>query len=188
LISLTLVEDSWKEKRKILPHNVVKMIQYVIALIISVLLTQQEWTTMIGQIKTGEATQITGYPIWVKSFGILLGFVCLFSTILIIYYKQISEGYEDRARFQIMEKIGMEPSEVRKTIGSQLVLQFFLPLVTAGVHTAFAFPILLKLLQVLMLSNTQLFILCTLITFAVFALVYTLVYLLTAKTYYKIVH
>lgn len=120
--------------------------------------------------------------------GILLGFVCLFSTILIIYYKQISEGYEDRARFQIMEKIGMESSEVKKTIGSQLVLQFFLPLVTAGVHTAFAFPILLKLLQVLMLSNTQLFILCTIITFAVFALVYTLVYLLTAKTYYKIVH
>ena len=120
--------------------------------------------------------------------GILLGFVCLFSTILIIYYKQISEGYEDRARFQIMEKIGMEAREVKKTIGSQLVLQFFLPLMTAGVHTAFAFPILLKLLQVLMLSNTQLFILCTLITFAVFALVYTLVYLLTAKTYYKIVH
>ena len=120
--------------------------------------------------------------------GILLGFVCLFSTILIIYYKQISEGYEDRARFQIMEKIGMEAREVKKTIGSQLVLQFFLPLVMAGIHTAFAFPILLKLLQVLMLSNTQLFILCTLITFAVFALVYTLVYLLTAKTYYKIVH
>ena len=77
LISLTLVEDGWKEKRKILPHNVLKMIQYVIALIISVLLTQQEWTTMIGQIKTGEATQITGYPIWVKSFGILLGFVLM---------------------------------------------------------------------------------------------------------------
>lgn len=77
LISLTLVEDSWKEKRKILPRNVLKMIQYVIALIISVLLTQQEWTTMIGQIKTGEATQITGYPIWIKSFGILIGFVLM---------------------------------------------------------------------------------------------------------------
>ena len=77
LISLTLVEDSWKEKKKILPHNVLKMIQYVIALIISVLLTQQEWMTMIGQIKTGEATQITGYPIWIKSFGILIGFVLM---------------------------------------------------------------------------------------------------------------
>ena len=77
LISLTLVEDRWKEKRVILPHNVVKMIQYVIALIVSVMLTQQEWTTMLGQIKTGEATQITGYPLWVKSCGILIGFVLL---------------------------------------------------------------------------------------------------------------
>ena len=120
--------------------------------------------------------------------GILLGFVCLFSTILIIYYKQISEGYEDRERFQIMEKIGMEAREVRKTIGSQLVLQFFLPLATAAVHTAVAFPILLKLLKILMLTNTQLFLLCTALTFTVFALVYTAVYLLTKRTYYKIVH
>ena len=120
--------------------------------------------------------------------GILLGFVCLFSTILIIYYKQISEGYEDRERFQIMEKIGMEQREVRKTIGSQLILQFFLPLATAAVHTAAAFPILLKLLKILMLTNTSLFIVCTLVTLAVFALVYTAVYVLTARTYYRIVH
>ena len=120
--------------------------------------------------------------------GILLGFVCLFTTILIIYYKQISEGYEDRPRFQIMEKIGMNASEVRKTIGSQLVLQFFLPPATAALHTAVAFPILLKLLKVLMLTNTPLFAVCTLITLAVFAAVYTAVYLLTARTYYKIVH
>ncbi len=120
--------------------------------------------------------------------GILLGLVCLFSTILIIYYKQISEGYEDRERFQIMEKIGMEAQEVKKTIGSQMALQFFLPLATAAVHTAAAFPILLKLLKILMLTNTQLFVSCTLITLTVFALVYTAVYLLTAGTYYKIVH
>ena len=120
--------------------------------------------------------------------GILLGFVCLLSTILIIYYKQISEGYEDRERFQIMEKIGMEPREVKKTIGSQLILQFFLPLATAAVHTAVAFPILLKLLKILMLTNTTLFIVCTLVTLAVFAAVYTGVYLVTARTYYRIVH
>ena len=120
--------------------------------------------------------------------GILLGFVCLFSTILIIYYKQISEGYEDRPRFQIMEKVGMEAKAVRKTIGSQLVLQFYLPLITAAVHTAAAFPILLKLLKILMLTNTRLFVVCTLITLAVFALVYAAVYSLTARTYYKIVH
>ena len=120
--------------------------------------------------------------------GILLGFVCLFSTVLIIYYKQISEGYEDRGRFQIMEKIGMETGEVKKTIGSQLRLQMFLPLITAAIHTAFAFPILLKLLNILMLSNTGLFVLCSIITFALFAIVYTAVYFLTSKTYYKIVH
>lgn len=120
--------------------------------------------------------------------GILLGFVCLFSTILIIYYKQISEGYEDRQRFQIMEKIGMEQNEVKKTISSQLVLQFFLPLITAAIHTAVAFPILLKLLKILMLTNSMLFLICTIVTFAVFSIVYIIVYKLTAKTYYKIVH
>lgn len=119
--------------------------------------------------------------------GILLGFVCLFSTVLIIYYKQITEGYDDRERFQIMQKIGMEAREVKKVIGSQLVLQFFLPLATAALHTAVAFPILLKLLRILMLTNTGLFVLCTLVTFAVFALAYVAVYLLTARTYYKIV-
>ena len=120
--------------------------------------------------------------------GILLGFVCLFSTILIIYYKQISEGYEDRERFQIMEKIGMDSKEVIKTINSQIRLQFFLPLVTAGIHTAFAFPLLLKLLKILYLENVSLFIWCTVITYAVFALFYLAVYSLTARTYYKIVH
>ncbi|MCR4936496.1 MAG: FtsX-like permease family protein [Oscillospiraceae bacterium] len=120
--------------------------------------------------------------------GLLLGFVCLFSTVLVIYYKQIAEGYEDRERFQIMEKVGMEAREVRETIGTQLRLQFFLPLLTAAVHTAVAFPILLKLLQILMLSNTGLFVACTLATFAVFSLVYVAVYALTARTYYQIVH
>jgi len=120
--------------------------------------------------------------------GIILGMVCLFSTILIIYYKQISEGYEDRERFQIMQKIGMEEAEVRKTIRSQMILQFFLPLITAGVHTAAAFPMLMKLLSLLMLSDKALAVVCALITYAVFAVVYIAVYLLTSKTYYKIVH
>ena len=120
--------------------------------------------------------------------GILLGFVCMFSTILIIYYKQISEGYEDRERFQIMEKIGMEEAEVKKTIGNQLILQFFLPLITAAVHTWVAFPILVRLLKILMLTNTTLFVVCTVITLSVFAVVYIAVYMLTARTYYRIVH
>lgn len=120
--------------------------------------------------------------------GVLLGLVCLFATVLIIYYKQISEGYEDRSRFQIMRKIGMTDSEVKKTIRSQIMLVFFLPLVTAGVHIAFAFPILTKLMEVLLLDNTWLFAKWCIIVYAAFAIVYALIYKLTAKTYYRIVY
>ena len=117
----------------------------------------------------------------------MLGLVCLFATALIVYYKQISEGYEDRTRFQILQKVGMSRREVRQTINSQVLLVFFLPLVVAGIHLAFAFPILEKLLHVLLLSSTSLFVICSLITFGVFAAVYTLIYTATARTYYKIV-
>ena len=120
--------------------------------------------------------------------GILLGAVSMFATVLIIYYKQISEGYEDRGRFQIMEKIGMSKEEVKKTINSQVLLVFFLPLVTAGVHMAFAYPMLKKMLKILMFYKASLFLECTLITYAVFALVYVLIYRATSKTYYKIIH
>ncbi len=120
--------------------------------------------------------------------GILLGLVCLFATVLIIYYKQISEGYEDRDRYQIMEKIGMSQKEVRESIRNQVLLVFFLPLLTAGVHIAFAFPILKRLLKLLELTNVGLFVLCTLLTFLVFALVYAAIYSVTSRTYYKIVH
>ncbi|MBS6395926.1 MAG: TRAP transporter small permease [Clostridiales bacterium] len=77
LISLTLIEDGYKEKGKKVPYGIMKLIQYVAALIVSVLLIVQEWTTMIGQLGTGEATPITGYPVWIKSFGILIGFVLM---------------------------------------------------------------------------------------------------------------
>ena len=120
--------------------------------------------------------------------GILLGLVCLFATALIIYYKQISEGYEDRQRYQIMEKIGMSQREVKGSIKSQVLLVFFLPLAAAGVHVCFAFPMLTKLLKMLLLSKTSLFALCTVITFLAFVLVYVVIYTVTAKTYYKIVH
>lgn len=120
--------------------------------------------------------------------GMLLGAVCLFATVLIIYYKQISEGYEDRERFQIMQKIGMSQAEVKKTVNGQVLFVFFLPLLVAGVHLAFASPILLRLLRVLLLSDTGLFILCSCVTYVVFALVYVLIYAGTSKTYYKIVH
>ncbi len=151
------------------------------------------------QQEPGESLAITGNTVWgaresvtamcgaLLFLGILLGLVCLFATVMIVYYKQISEGYEDRTRFQIMQKVGMSRREVRKTINSQVLMVFFLPLIVAGIHLAFAFPILEKLLHVLMLSSTSLFVLCSLITFGVFAEVYVVIYLGTARTYYKIV-
>ncbi|MBQ9901931.1 MAG: ABC transporter permease [Clostridia bacterium] len=120
--------------------------------------------------------------------GVLLGTVCLFATALIIYFKQISEGYEDRSRFQIMEKIGMSRQEVMRTIRRQVLLVFFLPLAVAGLHMAVVFPMLTGILRVLMLFSVKLFVFCSLGTFAVFALVYTLIYLGTSRTYYRIVH
>ena len=151
------------------------------------------------QQEPGEGLTITGNTVWgaresvtamcgaLLFLGIILGLVCLFATVLIVYYKQISEGYEDRARFQIMQKVGMSRREVKSTINSQVLLVFFLPLVVAGMHLAFAFPILEKMLHILFLSSTSLFVACSLVTFGVFAAVYTLIYTATARTYYKIV-
>lgn len=119
--------------------------------------------------------------------GIILGTVFLFATALIIYYKQISEGYEDQARFRIMEKIGLSSDEVKKTISQQLLLVFFLPLLASTVHIIVAFPILSKMLHLLLLSDTKVFIFYALAVYIVFVLVYYLIYRQTAKSYYKIV-
>ena len=119
--------------------------------------------------------------------GIFLGSLFTMATILIIYYKQISEGYEDKERFEIMQKVGMTGAEVKQAIHSQILTVFFLPLITAGIHVVFAFPIISKILFLLNLYNTRLYIICTAGCFAVFALMYALIYSLTAKVYYKIV-
>lgn len=119
--------------------------------------------------------------------GFFLGFVFLFATVLIIYYKQVSEGYDDRGRFRIMQQVGMTPKEVKATIRTQVLLMFFLPLVTAAIHIAFAFLLIKQIVFAFGLQNVHLFLLCTLGTFGVFALLYTFVYLLTARTYYRIV-
>jgi len=82
LISLTLVEDTLKSRGKAVPHNILKLIQYVLALTVGVMLTQQELATMLNQMQTGESTAITGYPVWIKSCGILIGFVILVVIII----------------------------------------------------------------------------------------------------------
>ena len=119
--------------------------------------------------------------------GILLGIVFLLAAVLIIYYKQISEGYEDQSRFQIMQKVGMTKREIRKSINSQILTVFFLPLLAAGVHVAFAFPMIQKMLLLFGLTDVKLFVLVMVGSYLLFALFYVLVYRITSKAYYSIV-
>lgn len=119
--------------------------------------------------------------------GILLGIVFIFAAVLIIYYKQVSEGYEDRSRFEIMQKVGMTGREIRRSINSQVLTVFFLPLIMAGVHLGFAFPLIRKLLLIFSLTNFKLLILVTVCCYLIFALFYVLVYRATSRAYYSIV-
>lgn len=119
--------------------------------------------------------------------GILLSIVFAIATILIIYYKQISEGYEDKIRFEIMQKVGMTKSEIKKSINSQILTVFFAPLVMAGIHLCFAFPVIKEILNMFNLTNTRLFVTTTVETFIVLAVLYTIIYKVTSNMYYKIV-
>lgn len=119
--------------------------------------------------------------------GLMLSSVFLFAAILIVYYKQLTEGYEDQKRFAIMQKVGMTKKEIRRSINSQVLTVFFTPLLMAGVHLTFAFPMVWKLLKMFNLTNMKLMIVVTACSFAVFGLVYALVYKITSNVYYGIV-
>lgn len=138
----------------------------------------------------GRAAEIAdGYQMYGGFFfiGVFLAIVFMMGTVLIIYYKQMSEGFEDRERFQIMQKVGMSRREVRQSIRSQILTVFFLPPATAAVHIAVAFPMITKLLMCFNMTDTSMFGICTVVTLLAFAVIYAIVYSLTAKVYYKIV-
>ncbi|OUQ24800.1 cell division protein FtsX [Lachnoclostridium sp. An131] len=146
-----------------------------------------------GELKGSPDSKVDADAIYLKLYGgffflgLFLGVLFLMAAVLIIYYKQISEGFEDRERFSIMRKVGLSRREVRAAIRSQVLTVFFLPLLVAGVHVAAAFPLMSRLLALLYLSNTRLYMACTAVSFLVFAAFYVIVYLLTARTYYRIV-
>lgn len=119
--------------------------------------------------------------------GLFLGTFFMIATVLIIYYKQISEGYEDHDRFDIMQKVGMSKDEVKEAIKSQVMIVFFLPLITAIIHIIVAFPMVSKILALFNLTNTKLFISLTATVILIFTILYGVVYRLTAKVYYKLV-
>lgn len=120
--------------------------------------------------------------------GLFLGTFFMIATVVIIYYKQVSEGYDDHDRFKIMQKVGMSKKEVKEAIRSQIMIIFFLPLITAIIHIMVAFPVVSKILALLNLINVKLFLGFTGIVILIFTIVYTVVYRLTAKIYYKIVN
>ena len=119
--------------------------------------------------------------------GLFLGLLFTMAMILIIYYKQITEGYEDRERYRIMRKVGLSRREIRRSISSQILIVFFLPLAAAGLHVTFAFPGIVTMFRALSMTNVTLIAGCALGSFAAFGMLYGAVYLLTARVYYRIV-
>ena len=135
------------------------------------------------------AARIDFYSLYGGLFfiGIFLAVLFVMATVLIIYYKQISEGYDDKERFTIMQKVGMSRAEVKASIHSQVLTVFFLPLIVAGIHVAAAFPMISRMLELLNCTNTKLYIICMAVSFLIFSVMYAVIYLLTAKNYYHIV-
>ena len=119
--------------------------------------------------------------------GIFLSIIFMVGTVLVIYYKQISEGYDDKDRYQIMQKVGMSKKEVKGSIHSQILTVFFVPLLMAILHVTVAFKPITKLLLVFNLSDTHLSMMCTIGVSAVFAVFYVIVFAITSREYYKIV-
>lgn len=119
--------------------------------------------------------------------GIILSMVFMFATVLIIYYKQISEGYEDQSRFEVMQKVGMTKQDIRRSINSQMLTVFMLPVVFAVLHFVFAFPMIKIILACFNLTNIRFFVVTSAVSIALFTLLYVLVYRITARAYYNIV-
>lgn len=145
------------------------------------------WSYLVYDSRAAERAYFAGTFGGLFFLGILLSAVFICAAVLIIYYKQLSEGYEDAHRFEIMQKVGMTKQEIRRSINSQLLTVFFLPLIFAGLHLSFAFPFIRKILYLFSFYNTSFLIWTTVISFCVFAIIYAAVYKKTSNTYYKIV-
>lgn len=148
---------------------------------------QNEGIDIYRKVREDNRADYEGTTAGFLFLGIMLSAAFLCAAVLSMYYKQITEGYEDQARFDVMRKVGLSLKMIRQSINSQILTVFFLPLVVAGVHLAFAFPMLTKLLTVFGLYNTRLFVTTVLVSFGAFSLLYVLVYLITSRTYYRIV-
>lgn len=143
----------------------------------------------LSYIQNIDDTRDEFYQLYGSFLFVGIFFVALFliATVLIIYYKQITEGFDDHDRFQIMQKVGMSDREVRRTIQKQVLMVFFLPLGMAVLHMIVAYPVLCKIMTAFSMTDTSLFFICTIVTILLFAILYFIVYHRTARTYYRIV-
>ena len=150
---------------------------------------EQDYGIVSATVESREQNRSDFFSLYggILFLGVLLSSVFLAAAVLIIYYKQITEGYEDQARFAIMRKVGMTRKEIRRSINSQLLTVFYLPLIMAVIHLTFAFPIISQLLQAFSLNNKRLLAIITAVCALVFALFYAVVYKLTSNAYYRIV-
>ncbi len=145
------------------------------------------WSMLSTELRASARDELRAMTGGLFFLGIILSIVFICAAVLIIYYKQLSEGYEDAGRFEIMQKVGMTKQEIRRSINSQLLTVFFLPLLFAGLHLCFAFPFIRKILYLFSFYNTGFLVGTTVVSFLVFAVLYALVYKKTSNTYYKIV-
>ncbi len=146
-----------------------------------------EYFSMIPDGRVQTEAEVYGLYGGLLGLGIMMSIIFAFTAVLIVYYKQITEGYEDQSRFEIMQKVGMTKKEIKKSINSQLLIVFFLPIIFAGMHLAFAFPMIKLILKMMYLSNAKLFAFTTMGCFAIFALLYAVIYKITSNAYYRIV-
>lgn len=146
-----------------------------------------------GEISYSNMTRYDNYQLFSQMYGsllflgIFLGVLFMMATVLIMYYKQLSEGYEDQKRYEILQNVGLSKKEVRQAVSSQVLIFFFLPLVVAVIHMSVACNMILKMFKVMILNAPQTFITCTVVSVIVLTILYTIVYFCTSRTYYKIV-
>lgn len=145
------------------------------------------WESLRIETRAGGETDIYSMTGGFLFLGLFLGFIFIMATVLIIYYKQISEGYDDADRFAIMRKVGLSPSDIRRSVNSQILTVFFLPVIVAAIHIAFDFRLVVKLLSMFALNNISLMLACTGVTLLMFIVVYSVVFMITSRAYYKIV-
>lgn len=142
-----------------------------------------------GLLNTRQAYLAEGYKLFggLLFTGVLLGSSFILGLALIIYYKQYSEGHEDKKSYRILQEVGMSEGQVKKTINSQIILVFFMPLVFAALHFVMAIPMLKQMLLVFGVTSSNLVYLVSAITVAVIALIYFIIYRLTSRTYYRLI-